>query len=159
MCQSAAYMSDKTISREKAPVDVDAIIADIRKNIKSVEPKAEALADQTSMYDDLEVMCNTFSGGHWPSGGIVGLFRKVIYRMLGLKEFNGRNVSVLTKIISVINGTDVPESSVILTNQRRTINMLVKLSNRLDQYDNESIVERLSALEKQAGQKQASEKK
>jgi len=152
-------MSDEIIPQGKTPVDVDALIADIRKNIKSVEPKAEAVAPETSMYDDLEVMCNTFSGGHWPSGGITALFRKAIYRMLGLKDFNGRMVSLLGKIVSIINGTDVPESSVILTNQRHTINMLAQLDNRLAQYDNESIVERLSALEKQVAQKQASEKK
>lgn len=137
--------------RESQPVDVEAIIAEIRKNNTRPEPKEEAAtAPPPDMFADFRVACDNFSGGQWPTGGLTALFRKAIYRLLGLKDFNGRIVSTLTRIISILNGTvPFPNSSVILTNQRRTINMLTQLYDRMDKQDDENLAARISALEKQ----------
>jgi len=151
-------MIESGTQKDHTPVDVEAIVADIRRRIQSVEPKAEATVTEPAMDEDLKVACDTFSGGHWPSGGVVALIRKAIYRMLGLKEFNARIVAILSRIVSVLNGTNVPESGTILGNQHRTINMLNQFSKRLDQYDDVKIAERLAALEEEIKRKRVSEK-
>lgn len=154
-------MGNFKASPENQPVDVEALIEEIRKNIKSAEhkePKEKTSKDEITLYDELKTVSNTFSGGHWPSGGIIALSRKVIYRMLGLKDLNGHLLSILTRIISLIDGTHVAESSVILTNQRRTMELLTQLARRLDKYEEEKISERLSALENEFRRNQASEK-
>lgn len=152
-------MSNPSAPRESPPVDIEAIIAEIRKNNTSVEPQEEAEAPpRPDMFADFKVACDNFSGGQWPSGGLTALFRKAIYRLLGLKDFNGRIVSTLTRIISVLNGTEPPpNSNVILTNQRRTIDMLTQLYNRMDKLDDENLAARLSAVEKELKLKPGSE--
>jgi hypothetical protein len=153
------HMIESDTHKNHAPVDVEAIVADIRRKVQSVEPKEEAaVVVEPRMDDDLVAACNTFSGGQWPSGGVVALIRKAVFRMLGLKEFNGRIVAILSRIISVLNGTNVPESGTILGNQRRTINMLNQFSRRLDQYDDVKIAERLAALEEEIKRKRVPEK-
>jgi hypothetical protein len=152
-------MTHPSAPRESPPVDIEAIIAEIRKNNTRVEPKEEAAVEAPpDMFADFKVACDIYSGGQWPSGGIKALFRKAIYRLLGLKDFNGRIVSTMTRIISVINGTELPpNSSVILTNQRRMIDMLTQLYGRMDKQDDENLAARLSALEKELKQKPGSE--
>ncbi len=151
-------MTEKIQPKDNEPIDVEAIIADIRKNNTSGEPAEETTSPDPSIHDDFQYVSRNFSGGHWPSGGITALFRKVMFRILGMKEFNRRIVSILSRIISIINGEETPESSVFLNNQRRTNDMLVQLGKRMDECDKQNIAERLSALEKQCQQPRSTEK-
>jgi hypothetical protein len=134
------------------PVDVEALVADIRKSLQRVERPADT-SPGASIYDDLAVVSSNFSGGQWPSGGTAALFRKPLYRLLGLRDFNRRVVSILSRLVSIVSGGEVPEASGILANQRRTTDMLAQISNRLDRLEAADIGKRLSAIEKQLAER------
>jgi hypothetical protein len=73
--------------------------------------------------------------------------RKIVYRMLGLKEFNGRLVRILCRIIALMEGAEVPESKLVLTRQKNTMDLLIELSARLADLDKLQIEKRLADLE------------
>jgi hypothetical protein len=145
-------------NKDSTTPDVETIIANIRNDISAAEPKEEPAEDNTDIHEHLEILCNTYSGGHLPSGGIVAAIRKAFYRMLGINNVNGRIVSILARLIAIIEGAETPESGVILGKQRRTSDIMSKISGRIDQYDDMSINDRLTKIEEQIEKINASEK-
>lgn len=143
MCDSCFAMSEE---KDNKP-DVEAIIAEITRDIESIEPPDELASETGNLYDELRMAGRTFSGGYLPTGGLTAVMRKIIYRMLGLKEFHGRLIRILCRIMGMLEGKEVPESSVVLTGQRNIMDLLIQLSERLADYDRMRIEERLSALE------------
>jgi hypothetical protein len=134
---------------DKTKPDVNAIIAEICEDMKSVEPPEEIAESARSLYDELELAGRTFSGGYLPTGGLTAITRKIIYRMLGLKEFNGRIVRILCRIVALLEGTEVPESKLVLTRQKNTMDLLIEMSKRLTDYDKLRLETRLERLEQE----------
>lgn len=135
-------------SEQKKP-DINAIIAEIREDMKSIEPPEEIAEGERSLYDELQLAGRTFSGGYLPTGGLTAVTRKIIYRMLGLKEFNGRIVRILCRIVALLEGTEVPESKLVLTRQKNTMDLLIEMSKRLTDYDKQRLEQRLEHLEQE----------
>jgi len=146
-------MNAETPQSDADAPDVKSIVEEVRSSADKAAEAGEALSNaesSTSLKQDLEVLNRTYSGADRSEGGVGWIFRKALFRLLGLRSFNERVAHVLNKIVAMLEGTATAESDTILAQQRRKIDELTQLSRRLARYDDMNIEERLTHLEARA---------
>ncbi len=146
--------------------DVEKIIAGIRQNVKDAEEafeKANAdihapALDQNAkatdnIYELLSAANRTTAVGHLPpEGGPKGYLRRRIYASIipliqELNQHHSQTVRFMNKLMRVLDGVDTEISSELLLNTQRLIDLMTQFCNRISQYDDLKIEERLKALE------------
>lgn len=136
---------------DNVTVDVEAIIEEIRKKAAAAgapePPQAGEPVHPPSLHHDLQVVHKTYDGSSVGQSGPIPAMRRIIYRVLGLKHFHGRLVSIITRLTGILEGANIPESVEISANHRRSINLMEHFSKRLDEYDEMDLEKRLKAIE------------
>jgi hypothetical protein len=79
--------------------------------------------------------------------------RRPVYKVLGaligeINNFNSNVARVLNRLVRILEGSDTEGSEELLTNARRRLTLLARLSERLERYDDLQIDARLEKIEK-----------
>jgi len=155
----------KENKNDQSTPDVEAIIAKIRKssngnealsnntedNINS-EEMLEGVREESNLYKNLETANLTCNIPKKSFKGIKGIIRTGLYIILSplinhLNRFHGSVIHVINKLVKIIDGQDTTISSELLMKTQRRIDLLTQFSNRLSDYDDMNIDQRLRKLE------------
>lgn len=149
-------MTDKSDKADRP--DVEAIIEEIRSHVRQAEEDfpgedLAALESERNLKANLEVVNEDWEVGALKGTGPVTLLRRPVYKVLGaligeINNFNSNVARVLNRIVRLLDGTDTEGSEELLTNARRRLTLLARLSLRLEQYDDLRIDTRLARIEK-----------
>jgi hypothetical protein len=137
--------------------DVEAIIAQIREDVRASElPADPAIVESAKSDSNLSQLLSAANaecavGRSRPSGA-----KGLLYRMLALaaaplisdiNRFNSLSVRVLNKLHAMLAGNDTATESDLLANTRRRIDLLTDLGKRLDAYEQLDLDARLRRIE------------
>lgn len=122
--------------------DVEAIIAEIRRDIRDAEfpdaDRAEEHADtEPSLYHNLGVVNATWDVGRRKRTGLAGRIRRILDRVFGapideIHTFNSHVTRVLNRIVKILDGTAAPENQ---AGSEPDPNRLAQLAVRLDKLE------------------------
>jgi hypothetical protein len=149
-------MTDKA-DRADNP-DVEAIIEEIRSHVRQAEedfPAEDltALESERNLKANLGVVNEAWEVGALEGTGPVSMLRRPVYKVLGaligeINNFNSNAARVLNRLVKILEGSDTEGSEELLTNARRRLTLLARLSERLERYDELQIDTRLEKIEK-----------
>lgn len=134
--------------------DIESIMSEIRENIQEVpepeQPQERKSDDVLSL--NLEAVNRSYVLGEGTSEGISGLRDKSARILLGpligeINNFHGCVVRALNAIAELLGRIDTSLSGELLDENRRRIKLLSHLSERLADYDNLQIDQRLRQIE------------
>jgi hypothetical protein len=160
-------------SRKPEVPDVEAIVAEIRRDIRAAEetfrqetapppgtPTPEQLEEglraQSNLYENLHAVNSTYMvGAVPPTPGLRGRVQRHVYADLlplvhELNEFHIRVVRVLNKLVRILDGHDTEVSSEILLKTQRRVDLLTELCDRLARLEDLKLEARLQKLEAEA---------
>ncbi|MBU0677913.1 MAG: hypothetical protein KJ626_07320 [Verrucomicrobia bacterium] len=156
------------MNEQKKP-DVEAIVEEIRKSVSDAEASIpvdfrEGVRAENDLHENLAAANRACAAGQKVPAGALGLLTKLVYRLIRpltgeINEFHAGVVRVLNKLVRILEGGDAPESSELLEKTQRRISMLAQLSERLGEYDDMNIEERLRRIEEKLDQAGESEDK
>ena len=134
--------------------DVEFIMSEIRENIQEVrepEPPQERRGDDVLSLN-LKAVNRSYLVGEGTSEGISGLRDKSARILFGpligeINNFHGCVVRALNAVAEVLERIDTSLSGELLDENRRRIKLLSHLSERLADYDNLQIDQRLRQIE------------
>lgn len=155
-------------SRKEGAPDVEEIIADIKRNISEageaftrprpvgpeVEPDQSALPPPPgNLYEIVRAVNTTWGVGKLPPDSAVkGMVRRRLYAALiplidEINEHDSQVVRAINKIVGVLDGLDTKTACELLIKTDRRIDLMAQFCNRLSEYDDLKVDERLKALE------------
>lgn len=155
-------------ARKQGVPDVEEIIADIKRSIADAgqslpvrrpagvmteEEAANRPPPPGNLYEILQALNTTWSVGRLPRDGAVkGMIRRRLYAAIiplidELNEQNSQVVRAINKIVGVLDGLDTKTSCELLIKTDRRIDLMTQFCNRLSEYDDLRLDDRLKALE------------
>lgn len=136
--------------------DVESIIREIRQNFQPFPPEEtgvdeKALREEDNLHANLDAANASCTVGLIKKGGVKGVILRCIYKLFSvligeINQFHSSVIKVLNKLIKIIEGRDASSSEVI-DNIRRRMDLVEKLSRRLDAFESLQFDERLKKLE------------
>jgi hypothetical protein len=149
-------MTDKSDTADRP--DVEAIIGEIRSHVRQAEEDLPgedlaALESERDLNANLGALNETWEVGTLKGTGPFTLVRRPVYKVLGaligeINNFNSNVARVLNRIVRILDGSDTEGSGEVLTNARRRLTLLTRLSERLEGYEDLQIDTRLKKIEK-----------
>ena len=111
----------------------------------------KALREEDNLHANLDAANSSCTVGLIKKGAVKGVILRCIYKLFSvligeINQFHSSVIKVLNKLIKIIEGRDASSSEVI-DNIRRRMDLVEKLSRRLDAFESLQFDERLKKLE------------